>query len=322
MRRIFLGLWLASFPWLAWGLPVADPAVYSLKTMQWGGVERSYYVHLPPAYDGKHPLPVLILLHGGGGSAPQALDSYPLREVADRQGFVLVAANGTGPLRREILRSWNVGWGFGYAQRHQVDDVGFLRALILKLRQTYAVEPHRVYLTGLSNGAILCHFAGAANSDLVAGIAPVVGTVAGRELNQSKLVYPVAPKAPVNVIMFNGELDQHLPLAGGKQQLHAEEQVRYVASALQSAQFWVQANGCQPQPQVQEMPQQKATRYTWSGGRGGTRVILYVLHNQGHAWPGGKAPRAVADAPSPLLKAHQLMWDFFEDCWRQGGSRT
>ncbi|MBX3172114.1 MAG: hypothetical protein KF760_32215 [Candidatus Eremiobacteraeota bacterium] len=279
------------------------------KVLRYGNSIRSYYVHLPPALASKKSLPLLILLHGGGGGALQALENYPLKPLADREGFILVTPNGSGALPRELLRTWNVGWGFGYAQRHRVDDVGFVRALIGQLQKDYPVDSKRVYLTGLSNGAILCHYAGAANSDLIAGIAPVVGCAAGGET--PKLTYPPLPEHPVNVIMFNGELDQHVPLQGGKQVLHTEKQARYVCSAQQSAQFWVKANGCQAEPKVEELPDKQATRYTWSGGKQNTRVVLWILHNQGHAWPGGTSPRAVADQPSPLVKAHEILWQFF-----------
>ena len=279
------------------------------KVILYKALERSYYVQSPRGWDGKKPLPLMILLHGGGGNAQQALKSYPLGPVADREGFLLVAPNGTGPVRREILRTWNVGWGFGSAQRNQVDDVGFVRALILKLASDYPVDRDRVYLTGLSNGAILCHYAGAANSDLVAGIAPVVGCAAGGE--STKLTYPQTPQRPLNVIMFNGGNDRHIPLNGGLQELHAEDQARHVCSAQESARFWVNANGCKPTPTVEEIPQQKATRYTWSGGRQNTQVVLWVLHNQGHAWPGGQAPRASSDQPTALVKAHEVLWQFF-----------
>ncbi|MBS2035425.1 hypothetical protein JST97_10575 [bacterium] len=284
------------------------------KTLEFGGMERSYYVHLPPGYDPREALPLVILLHGGGGNAHQALENYPLAPLADREKFILVVPNGTGPLRREILKTWNVGWGFGYAQRQKVDDVGFIRALILQIKRDYLIDPSTVYLTGLSNGAILCHYAAAANSDLVTGIAPVVGCAGGGET--PRLTFPQPPKRPVNVIMFNGELDRHVPLAGGKQTLHTEDQARFVSSAMQSAQFWTQANGCRQRPLVTEFPELKATRYDWGTGKNGSRVVLWVLHNQGHAWPGGTSPRAGSDQPSQLLKAHEIFWQFFKDALR------
>lgn len=300
--------WLKLFTLLLFSAPLVH-AEDLRKVLQYGGAERSYYVHVPPGAAQKKSLPLLILLHGGGGGAPQALENYPLKPVADREGFLLVTPNGSGPLPRELLRTWNVGWGFGYAQRKKVDDVGFVRALIGQIKKDYPVDSKRVYLTGLSNGAILCHYAAAANSDLISGIAPVVGCAGGAETPD--LTYPQAPKHPLNVIMFNGELDEHVPLKGGKQLLHTEKQARYVCSAQQSARFWVQANGCRPEAKVEELPDQKSTRYTWSGGKQNTQVVLWVLHNQAHAWPGGSAPRAVADQPSPLVKAHEELWKFF-----------
>jgi polyhydroxybutyrate depolymerase len=288
------------------------------STIRYGGLERSYYVHLPTRYRPGQRLPLVILLHGGGGGARQALGLYPLEELADREGFVLVAPDGTGPLQREILRTWNVGFGFGYAQRNHVDDVGFLRALILDLESRLAVDPHRVYLTGLSNGAILCHWAAAANSDLIAGIAPVVGTVGGRGADDERMLIPNLPAHPLDVILFNGEMDEHIPLQGGLQKKWADlgghrESRKYVLSAKDSALFWVKADGCSPVPKVEEIAAQDCTRTTWAGGKNGTRVVLYVLHHQGHAWPGGLPGREEADAPSNLLKAHEVLWEFFSE---------
>lgn len=294
-----------------WPSPPPDPRLYRRSGMQFEGRTRSYYVHTPPQYNGRQKLPLVILFHGGGGGAPQALDCYPLQPVADQAGFILVAPNGTGPRPEEAQRSWNVGFGFGYAQQHQVNDVGFVRALILKLEKDYCVDPRSVYLTGLSNGAILCHQAGAAHADLVTGIAPVSGTVAGCSSAREAMQYPPPPTRPLQVILFHGDLDRHFPSKGGAQQRHAPGKVRSVASARESALFWVRANHCRSKPRIEELPEQEATRYTWEGGQKGTCVVLYLLHNQGHAWPGGKPPRPVSDTPSRLLQAHQIMWDFF-----------
>jgi polyhydroxybutyrate depolymerase len=312
MRRLTLILlWITLLIGWVWSLPQVDPSQFQSCQLQHAGAKRSYYVHLPRGYHKDKKWPVLFLFHGGGGSAPQALEHYPLLPVSDREGFILVAANGSGPLAREILRTWNVGWGFGYAQRNQVDDLGFVRSLILQVEKDYAVDPKRVFLTGLSNGAILSHQAAAAHSDLVTGIAPVAGTVAGKMPADKALQYPVPPSHPVDVILFHGSEDLSLPVEGGVQKKHAEDPPREVASARQSAEFWARANGCQSQPIVEELAESQTTRLSGPGGR--ARVVLYIIRNHGHAWPGGEAPRIQADAPTQLIKAHDLMWDFFRE---------
>lgn len=306
--------WVVRENWTA-------PEGFERHTLTHDGVERSYYVRFPPGYDKAKSYPMILLLHGGGGGAPQALRSYPLAEVTDREGAILVAPNGTGRMQREIGRTWNVEFGFGPAQRNKVDDTGFLRALILHLEKTLAVDRSRVYLTGLSNGGILCHWMAARHSDLIRGIAPVVGTLGGRDPAEKEMRLPPVPTEPVDVVMFCGELDKSLPPAGGLQVRHAESEPKVVLSALESAEFWAKHNGCSMTPQVQQLPDQKATRTTWTGGREGTEVVLYLLHNQGHAWPGGNKPnRRAADPPSPLLKAHEVMWKFFQR-QRQGDVR-
>jgi polyhydroxybutyrate depolymerase len=41
------------------------------KSLEFGGLTRTYLVHLPPRYDGKTPLPLVMVLHG----AVQGADS-------------------------------------------------------------------------------------------------------------------------------------------------------------------------------------------------------------------------------------------------------
>lgn len=282
-----------------------------LKSLESGGRERTFRLHLPPGYDARKKYPLVLLFHGGGGGAEQALTHYPLGEVADREGFILVAPSGTGRFEKDLLRTWNVKFGFGLALAENVDDVAFVDDLLDHLTAEYSIDEDRVYLTGLSNGAILCHFLAAALGDRIAAIAPVVGTAGGRKKDQAGLQTPGTPVRPVSVILFNGEKDDHIPLEGGWQRKSVQE-AAFILSAEESARFWVNANGCRPDPVVEKFPDKKHRRYTWTGGKNGTEVTLYVLEDQGHAWPGGATPRWGSDPPSTNVKAHEVMWEFFE----------
>lgn len=279
-----------------------------LEKLTWDGIEREYIVHLPPGHPGNRKWPLVLLFHGGGGNAGQALDQYGLREAADRHGFVLVAPNGTG---RIALRTWNVKFGFGYAKENEVDDVGFVRALLEQLANTLSIDLQRVFATGISNGGILCHFLAAELSGSIAAIAPVVGTVGGKADDQGDWQMPSAPTTPVSVIAFNGAKDDHVPLEGGRQR-KSFKKAAHMKSAQETALFWARANGCVTTATITKDAAHGSTIHRFGGGRAGSEVELWVIHDQGHAWPGGKRPRLQSDLPSTLVDANELMWSFFE----------
>jgi polyhydroxybutyrate depolymerase len=105
----------------------------STQSLTFAGRERAYLVHLPrPAAIGNSPLPLVIVLHGGGGNAASAAKMTGLSALADKENFIVVYPDGTGRLDDRLL-TWNSGNCCGYALDNQVDDVGFIRALIEKL---------------------------------------------------------------------------------------------------------------------------------------------------------------------------------------------
>ena len=120
--------------------------------------------------------------------------------VADQNGFVVVYPNGTGRWSGDILFTWNGGNCCGSAQEKNVDDVGFMRAIVTDLQTQFKIDPKRIYATDMSNGGILAQRLGCEAADLFAAIAPVAGT-----LNFT----PCTPSRSVSVIEFHGTADQH-----------------------------------------------------------------------------------------------------------------
>jgi polyhydroxybutyrate depolymerase len=306
-----IGLLILLFliPAAGWSRQVhRQPEQYEELFMD-GRLQRSYILHLPPQYDSQKNMPLLLAFHGGGGNALQLLESCGLADKADKEGFILVAPNGTGMFPRHLL-TWNVGFGFGYALRNHIDDIGFVRKLIDKLEGHLRIDSKRVFATGISNGGILCHFLAGALSDKIAAIAPVAASIGGkRELSES-FIFPAIPEDPVSIIAFNGLLDRHIPYQGGIQQKSVGKPV-YVTAAEDMHSFWVRADKCRPQPEVEVNDADKFKVITYSGGRDGSEVVQYVIFDQGHAWPGGKKPWVGADSPSMTISADKAMWAFF-----------
>lgn len=312
-RRCVVGLLVILFliPAAAWSREVPDRPGQYTESMMDGSRERSYILRLPPQYDSRNALPLVLAFHGGGGSARQLLDSCGLAAKADKEGFILVAPNGTGKLPRRFL-TWNVGFGFGYAMDNHIDDIGFVRKLIEKLQDHLRIDSKKIFATGISNGGILCHFLAGALADKIAAIAPVVASVGGKKESSAAYIYPSMPEEPVSVVAFNGLLDQRIPYQGGIQQKSVGKPV-YVTAAEDMHSFWVRANQCRPRPEVKVNQRDQYKVITYSGGRHRSEVVQYVIFNQGHAWPGGKKPWAGADPPNMMISADDVMWDFFKD---------
>lgn len=130
--------------------PAAAPGNHQ-ESLDLGGLKRTFIVHVPPTFDGKTKLPVVIMLHGAGGSGAGADTETGWGAKADREGFIAVFPDGTPPrpeLPARFLvnpRLWNDGSGRGGAK---ADDIGFISAIIDWVESRYEADPARIYCTG------------------------------------------------------------------------------------------------------------------------------------------------------------------------------
>jgi len=120
------------------------------------GRDRRYLVHVPTHGDPRAPRPLVLVLHGAADDAVDNRDWLGLDALADREGFLAVYPDGTGPFSGRI-HMWNSGDCCGSAQWSGVDDVGFLLAVLDDVSERTAVDATRVYATGLSNGAMMAY---------------------------------------------------------------------------------------------------------------------------------------------------------------------
>ena len=149
------------------------------EIFDYNGQSRSYILHLPPSYNGENEMPLVVVLHGGGGNAGNIEKLTGFSEKADKEGFIVVYPDGSGMFDRYLL-TWNTGFCCGYALKNNIDDVGFIRTLIGYLQEKYAINPNMIYVTGISNGGMMSYRLGAELSDIVAAIAPVAGSIGGQ----------------------------------------------------------------------------------------------------------------------------------------------
>jgi polyhydroxybutyrate depolymerase len=271
-------------------------------TLMHDGIARSYVVRVPGGltrHDGAVPL--VLVLHGGGGNAGYAESMTGFTAKAEKEGFIVVYPEGTGQFRKRRL-TWNAGHCCGPAMDWRVDDVGFIGALIDRLLVDYPVDPRRIYATGMSNGGMMTHRLGIELSDRLAAIAPVVATLFGDER---------PPPHPVSALMINGLLDTSVPSEGGPPggRFPSAWDGTPTIPALEQAAFWAEADGCSGEPDRTDQGPYLVTRYQCPAGRA---VALYLMKDSGHAWPGGQKGSRRGDEPGSALNATDLIWAFFK----------
>jgi polyhydroxybutyrate depolymerase len=277
--------------------PIRAPGDYRFSFAH-DGITREYLVHVPKSYHGA-PTPMLMALHGGGGDADfQADDSkYRLISKSEEAGFIAVFPNGYSRMPSGILATWNAGSCCGGAQKNNVDDVGFLREVIQRVERHANVDRSRVFVTGMSNGALMSWRMACEASDLVRGIAPVEGTD-----NTAHCM----PSRPVAVIEFHSLDDDHIPLNGGKG-VSALTDTNFASVPATQAK-WVQLDRAGSAKRVLTVPGAHCDLHP--AKTGGAPVELCLTDTGGHSWPGGGTQQG-RKQPSMAISANDLMWNFF-----------
>ena len=276
------------------------------KQLDFGGLTRSYIVHTPPGMTANERLALVIVLHGGGGSARSTNEQTHFSAEADRQDFIVVYPNGTDRSRplwhllgRPGFNTWNAGSCCGYAKEHNVDDVGFIRAMVKQLEADYPINPKRIYATGISNGGMMAYRLACQASDIFAAIGPVSAV---------QTVSDCDPQDPVAIIHIHGTADQNVPLAGGIGEKSLDRTPK--PSVMATLRGWLHLDGCPSEPQETQVAQD-VTEDDYRGCRGNAEIAYYQVKGGGHAWPGGAQMLSILDRPTQEIDATSLIWNFF-----------
>ncbi len=281
------GYWLLILLFLT----VVSPSARAddLERMIYGGQQRSYHLHAPEAKYLNQPVPLVVVLHGALDNAFAVEQATGFTEKSRDEKFIVVYPNGTSEIpgaTREL--TWNGSNCCGYADAAQIDDVGFIRALIGKLQKEYPVDSSRIYVTGFSNGAILAYRLACEASDIFAAVAPVSGALNGVCL----------PEKPISILAFNGTADLKVLYNGGYSPVIYGS--KYDHPVSYAVNFWKKFDECPADPETQAGD--GWNRELYADCRDSTAVELYTIEDGDHAWP-------TADEGVP---ATDRIWDFFK----------
>ena len=134
---------------------------------------RQRTTRIYPAYRRTVAAPLIFVLHGGGGSASsmELLTRGAFNRIADREGAIVVYPEG-------VDRHWNDGRDLPEtAARENIDDVGFILALIEEVARQYSLDRGRIFSTGISNGGFMSMRLACDAAETFAAVAPVTAVL-------------------------------------------------------------------------------------------------------------------------------------------------
>jgi polyhydroxybutyrate depolymerase len=251
---------------------------------------RTYRLYVPAGLPaGRAPL--VIALHAALGSGGVMELLTRLDRVADRKKFLVAYPDGLPA----PARVWNAG---DCCNRSTADDVGFLGGLIDDIVAAQGADPARVYVTGISNGAMMAYRFACQRAGKIAAVAVVAG---------SMTYQPCRPARPVPLMIFHGTADTTVPEGGGS--LPALGMRGTFPSQEEVVRTWSRIDSVPPPARV-GYRRGGVTCRTSDPAMPVSMVVYCRVAGGGHTWPGG-TPVPLAGPTSPDIDASAAMWDFF-----------
>ena len=295
MRRIGLAFALlvaALAVAAAWGLRFHRapeptlPGALVMGTLEHGGRTRSWHAYLP-AHKAAAPALVFVL-HGSNGDWLQARGgyAYDFDVLAEAEGFIPIYPDGFEGCWNDCRKA-----GPYAANTLDIDDVGFLHALVDQFAKEQGADRARVFATGISNGGQMALRLALEAPDLVRAVAPVAASLPAERNMDCK---PAG--RPVSVLIMNGTSDPMNPFGGGDVALYGLLGNRgAVLSSEDSVDYWRDLAGYTEAPEHVTLPDLdpgdastvEVTRWRAPDHK---TVALYAIQNGGH------------NAPSPALQ--------------------
>lgn len=252
--------------------------------------DRPYEAKVPRGYDGKTPLPLLLLLHGFGASGELQNTYFAMSTYTEQHGVLLALPDGTKTGNNG--RAWNATDAC-CAPNSPVDDVAYLTAVIDDMIAQYNVDPRQVFLVGHSNGGFMSYRMACDRSERIAGIVSLAG-LSWKDEGRCR------PREPVAVLQIHGDQDDVVDINGGPG----------AASAEASAGFFARQGGCAAQPtdsgerlDLDRTVPGAETEVRRFGGCARGAAELWVMKGSGHV-PIVSQP-AWGDALLGFLRKHQ-----------------
>jgi polyhydroxybutyrate depolymerase len=256
------------------------------KTLLFEGQLREYKEYVPPIYNGNTAVPVVFCLHGLGDNMNN-FNNIGMNYIADTANFIVITPQAMNSM---MGNAWNSGASsYGIVLNGNINDVGFIHAIIDSLDQEYNIDFSRIYSCGFSMGGFMSNRLACESTDKFAAIASVAGTI-GNSLQCN-------PWGNIPVCHFHGTNDSVVKYINNDYGIDAEDLVNY----------WLTYNNCDTQAIHTVLPDLVADGKTvehfyYGNGNNNSCVEFYKINGGDHEW---------LFYPQNDISYTILIWEFF-----------
>lgn len=281
MKRLFTFLLLAI-------CTTSCFAEWTDYTISFDGKERSYTIYVPAMYNPAQPATFIVALHGLGGSMHD-IDPTGITQIADTANIIIVspqALDFASPMGL-IEAAWNNGIavtvpGLGsIAVNADVDDAGFINAIMDTVLADYTINPDRVYVCGMSMGGFMAQMLTCAFTDRFTAAASLSGTYA-------LALPPCTPSKQIPVAHFHGTADEVITYEGYTY-FPVLGEVPVGLSVNDLIDQWTAINECSAVPEEVNIADANGDgismdHYIYKNESGRSMVELFRINGGAHAW--------------------------------------
>jgi polyhydroxybutyrate depolymerase len=278
-------------------------------TMTVGGLKRSYLTYVAPGLTKGAPL--VVVMHGSGEDSAhmRIATGYGFERLAAERSFAVVYPDGY----EGYWNACNIVGDYS-ANKLNVDDVGFLTAMVDKLITEIGVDSGRVFATGISRGGHMAFRLALEAPSRFRAVAAVAANVPVPENFKCK----PAGQGTSSVMIMNGTKDPLNPFNGGEVKFFGLFRRGRVRSSRESSQYFADLNNINGTPetsQTQVSDGVHVEQVLWRNNSN-VEVELVAIHGGGHGMPQPyrRSPRILGPTPKEP-NGPAVIWAFFE---RQG----
>lgn len=259
--------------------------------------------------------PMVVMLHGCTQSADDFAAGTRMNRLADEHGFLVLYPEQSS--KANASKCWN--WFRPQDQMRGAGEPSMIAGIVHEVADRHGVDPHRIFVAGLSAGAAMAVVLGETYPELFAGVGAHSGLAYGsahdipsamaamkggrsglaglKKAHEADVPHLHAAQA-VPIIVFHGDRDHTVHQSNGVhivEQIEAAHRAQAGVSTLHSTEHLGTTPGGR-----------QYSRTVHVDATGQPCIEYWSLHGAGHAWSGGDSSGSFTDGKGPDASAEMV----------------